>query len=224
MRTNRFGRAALVVGGAALVLVMAGCSDLGGTSKAADPQVPTVEPSNTAPTSATDTPPPTTPTSAPPSSSTSSQPQQGQDSGACQTTDLRLSLGVGDGATGTLYRPLQFTNVGGRTCVIQGFPGVSYVTGDDGHQVGQPAFREGSKGPAITLTPGMTVFADVGFVQAGNFDPADCQPTAVRGLRVYPPHEYDSMFVAAEGTGCAGNPPSYQLTVRTVQPGSGPGA
>lgn len=224
MRTKRFGRAALVIGGAALVLTMAGCSDLGGTSTAANPEVPTVEPSNTAPTSSTSPSAPPTPPSSevPPATSSQVPPQQGQDSGECQTTDLRLGLGNGDGATGTVYRPLQFTNVGGRTCEIQGFPGVSYVTGDSGQQVGEPAFREGSKGPAITLTPGMSVYAEVGFVQAGNFDPAECQPTTVRGLRIYPPHEYDSMFVPVEGTGCAGAPPNHQLTVGTVQANPGP--
>ena len=31
------------------------------------------------------------------------------------------------------------TNTGGRTCELRGFPGVSYVAGDDGHQVGPAA-------------------------------------------------------------------------------------
>jgi hypothetical protein len=39
----------------------------------------------------------------------------------------------------------------------------------------------------------------------------------VRGIRVYPPHEYDSMFVPAPGTGCAATPPGNQLTVQTIR-------
>ena len=109
------------------------------------------------------------------------------------------------------------TESGSRSCTIQGFPGVSYVAGGDGHQVGEAAYREGAKGPAISLKPGMTVFAPVGFVQVGNYDPAACKPTSVRGLRVYPPHEYDSMYVAVPGTGCAGNPPGNHLRVSTIQ-------
>ena len=79
------------------------------------------------------------------------------------------------------------------------------------------AVRNGPKGPPISLKPGATVFAPLGFVQVRNYDPAVCKPTEVRGLRVYPPHEYDSMFLAAPGTGCAGNPPGHQLVVRTIQ-------
>jgi hypothetical protein len=116
---------------------------------------------------------------------------------------------------------LQFTNSGSRSCVIQGYPGVSYVAGDDGHQVGPAAFRVGTKGGPISLAPGATANAPVGFVQVGNFDPAVCQPTPVRGLRVYPPHETAAMFVAMDGTGCAGSPPDPQLLVRTVETGAG---
>ncbi|MFL6124614.1 DUF4232 domain-containing protein, partial [Actinophytocola sp.] len=120
------------------------------------------------------------------------------------------------------YRALVFTNKGTRTCTMQGFPGVSYVTGDDGHQVGPAAYRTGSKGAVVTLKPGASAFTDVGFVQVANFDPAVCKPTEVRGLRVYPPHDYDSMFLPNPGTGCAATPPGNQLTVATIQPGTGP--
>jgi hypothetical protein len=95
------------------------------------------------------------------------------------------------------------------------------VAGEDGHQVGPAAFREGTKGAPVTLAPGQTAFATVGFVQVRNFDPNVCRPTAVRGLRIYPPHDIAAMFLPLEGTGCAGTPPGNQLTVRTVQKGSG---
>jgi Protein of unknown function (DUF4232) len=91
------------------------------------------------------------------------------------------------------------------------------VAGEDGHQVGRSAYREGKKGPPISLTPGKTVMAPIGLVQVGNYDPAACKPTSVRGLRVYPPHEYDSMYVPAPGTGCAGTPPGNHLTVQTIR-------
>lgn len=140
----------------------------------------------------------------------------------CTVGDLQVSLGAEEGTAGTLYRALVFTNAGQRTCVIQGFPGVSFVTGDDGHQVGQPAVRVDQKGPPVTLRPGMTANAAVGFVNAGVFDPRTCQPTPVRGLRVYPPHERRSVFVPFETTGCAGFlPGNHQLTVRTVREGAG---
>jgi hypothetical protein len=137
--------------------------------------------------------------------------------------DLDVSLGASEGTAGTTYRALVFTNTGGRTCTIQGFPGVSFVAGDDGHQVGEAAVRVGEKGPAVTLTPGGTATSPVGFVNVSVYDPATCGPTPVRGLRVYPPHERKSVFVPFETTGCAGELPGSQLTVRTVHSGSGLG-
>ena len=91
------------------------------------------------------------------------------------------------------------------------------MAGDDGHQVGPAAFREGTKGAVVSLAPGETAFATVGFTQVHNFDPNVCKPTPVRGLRVYPPHDTASMFLPLQGTGCAGNLPGQQLSVKTTE-------
>ncbi|TCO64507.1 DUF4232 domain-containing protein [Actinocrispum wychmicini] len=137
-------------------------------------------------------------------------------SGECKAADLTVSVGGGDAAAGTVYRSVVFTNKSDKSCTMQGFPGVSYVTGDDGHQVGPAAVRVGVKGAAITLAPGAKAQAPVGFVQVGNFDPAVCRPTSTRGLRIYPPHDTASMFLPLPGNGCAGTPPGQQLSVKTV--------
>ncbi len=100
---------------------------------------------------------------------------------------------------------------------------MSFVAGDDGHQVGEPAVRSGTKGPAVTLKPGMTATAPVGFRNITAFDPAVCRPTDVRGLRVYPPHERKAEFVPFATQGCAGVVPGGQLTGATVHAGSGLG-
>jgi hypothetical protein len=223
MLRNRMSRFALLCGGAAIVLVVTGCQT--GDDNAQSPGVPSISeaagPSSTTPEV------PAEPSTSAPSKgsppvdgvpkSPAEKPAPAGNPNECKVADLKLGIGRGEAAAGTVYRELRFTNKGTRTCTIQGFPGVSYVAGGDGHQVGEAAFREGAKGPAISLKPGMTVFAPVGFVQVGNYDPAACKPTSVRGLRVYPPHEYDSMYVAVPGTGCAGNPPGNQLTVSTIQ-------
>ncbi|MFI7674890.1 DUF4232 domain-containing protein [Actinophytocola sp. NPDC049390] len=218
--------AGVIISGAMLLLT---ACNTGGTDGSGSPDVPTI---NDSATSQPAEPPPTT-SSNPPSPPRTSQAVQppvssGQDGvtndAECKVADLKLSLRDGDAAAGTFYRSLVFTNKGSRTCTIQGFAGVSYVAGDDGHQVGPAAYRVGRKGPAVTLKPGDSASAAVGFVQVRNYDPAECKPTDVRGLRVYPPHEYDSMFVPSPGTGCAGDPPGNQLTVATVKPGTGGGA
>ncbi len=221
MLRNRMSRVALMCGGVAVALLMTGCQS--GTDSAQDPNVPSIS-------EAAGTPPSGTPASPTASKAPDGQapidgtpkpggekPAPNADPNECKVADLGLTLGGGDAAAGTVYRELRFTNKGSRTCTIQGFPGVSYVAGEDGHQVGPAAYRDGKKGAAIKLTPGKTVIAPVGMVQVGNYDASACKPTSVRGLRVYPPHEYDSMFVAAPGTGCAGKPPGNQLTVQTIR-------
>lgn len=210
----------LVAAGVAVALGAAGCS--GSTSgNSAGPTVPTFESAKATTVQSSPGTAPPAPSTPPPASTPAEQPAEVAGPGECRSNELKLSIGQGEGAAGTVFRPLRFTNSGGRTCTIQGFPGVSYVAGDDGHQVGPAAFREGTKGAAVSLAPGETAFATVGFVQVRNFDPAVCKPTPVRGLRIYPPHETASLFLPLEGTGCAGNPPDPQLKVRTVQKGQG---
>ena len=38
-----------------------------------------------------------------------------------------IAVGQGNGAAGTIYYPLEFTNLSGHTCSLYGFPGVSAV-------------------------------------------------------------------------------------------------
>jgi hypothetical protein len=197
---------------ASSLFLLAACT--GQPKPVANPQIPTIgstQPDTGTPTMTT-LPETTTPTLAetPP-------PAPAADPGLCKSANLKLSFGAEEGAAGTIYRKLVFTNTGSAQCTIQGFPGVSYVAGDDGHQVGPAAVRVGSKGEPIGLAPGASAAADVGFTEVRNYDGAVCKPTPVRGLRVYPPQETASMFIALAGTGCAGNPPGQQLSVRTIQ-------
>ncbi|GLZ43111.1 DUF4232 domain-containing protein [Actinokineospora sp. NBRC 105648] len=209
-------RKAVIAGGFALVALVAGCAG----KDTATPLASSLPPSSATVGSPTTTDPSAVPTTSPtavPEQPATTQPEDGVGSANdCKAAELKLSIRDGDGAAGTVYRKLVFTNAGTRTCVIQGFPGISYVAGEDGHQVGPAAFRVGTKGAPVTLAPGASASTDVGFVNVQNFDPAVCKPTDVRGLRVYPPHDTASMFVAVTGQGCAGTPPGNQLTVKTV--------
>ncbi|WP_235998828.1 DUF4232 domain-containing protein [Qaidamihabitans albus] len=212
------GRVPHVALGAVLMLVLASCGQdtdsAGNAENAAQPDTTTSAPSSTAATA--DDPPATTGTAP------ATNGRAPADPALCRSADLQLALGRGSGAAGTHYRPLRFTNTSDAPCVVQGFPGVSYVAGDDGHQVGPAAKRVGEKGSPVTLQPGETAHAVVGFVQVRNYDPAECRPTNVRGIRVYPPQETESIYVKAAGTGCASDDiPGDQLTVKTIQPGAG---
>lgn len=195
MRIDRFGRGALA---AALLLVMAGCSSGGGDVAGGST---TTAPATTAPASSAAA---GTTTGAP-----ATTPR-------CTSAELKVTLGPDEGAAGSVDRPLVFTNSGSRTCELTGFPGVSYVAGDDGHQVGPAAQESGPRGGEVRMAPGKSSAAPLQLVQVANFDAAVCNPTPVRGLRVYPPGETASIFVQMDGTGCAGTPPGPQLVVRTI--------
>jgi Protein of unknown function (DUF4232) len=129
-----------------------------------------------------------------------------------------VTLGPADGAAGSAYRPLVFVNAGSRACELRGFPGVSYVAGDDGHQVGPAAEMSAARGASVPIPAGGSAAAELQLVQVRNVGPAACRPSPVRGLRVCPTGETAALFVAAAGTGCAGTPPGPQLSVRTIAP------
>src|SRR5829696_8887597 len=72
----------------------------------------------------------------------------------CTTAGLSAALGEGDAAAGSVTRPLVFTNTGAAPCELRGFPGVSYVAGADGHQVGPAAQETGERAGEVVLRPG----------------------------------------------------------------------
>ncbi len=213
MVRTRLSRLFPVVAASAGVLALSACGS-GGTTPAASSSTPSTSESATSSTAPT-----ATPSTSNPAPATSSPTAAPVDNGLCKSGDVKLALGQGDAGAGSLYRSLVITNASGKPCEIQGFPGVSYVGGTDGHQVGKDAFREGTKGNAVKLNPGQSAAADIQFVNVRNFDSATCQPTEVKGLRIYLPQETASNFVPAPGTGCASTKiPGNQLAVKTVHP------
>jgi hypothetical protein len=202
-----------VVAASAGALALSACGS-GGTTPAASSSTPSTSASPTATTTVT------TATSSSAGSTPAAPPAaQPADNGLCKAGDVKLSLGQGDAGAGSVFRPLLITNSSSKPCIVQGFPGVSYVAGSDGHQVGKDAFRDGTKGNAVKLNPGQTAAADIQFVNVRNFDPGTCQPTQVKGLRIYLPQETASNFVPSDGTACASTKiPGNQLAVKTVHP------
>jgi hypothetical protein len=133
------------------------------------------------------------------------QPVVSSNPSNCKSSELKLSFGHdADHAMQKTYTSLQFTNTGQRTCTLEGFPGVSFVTGDNGRQVGEAANRSGNQGPTITLRPGNSTNAGLIMVNPDPFDPAQCKQVDVRGLRVYPPNETAAMFLPSTGATCSG--------------------
>ncbi len=143
-------------------------------------------------------------TSVPPAASPATGAAPVVDPAGCAASELSLGLGREDGSAGSVTIPLVLSNVGARACTLTGFPGVSYVTGRDGTEVGAAASRSGDAGAAVVLAPGDRATATVRAVQVLNYPTDDCEPTSVAGLRVYPPNAADALYAARPGTGCAG--------------------
>lgn len=139
--------------------------------------------------------------------------------GTCATEQLDIGLSNEQGAAGSRLADITFTNTSSEPCTLNGFPGVSAVTNDDGTQLGAAAEREtGQETAPVTLEPGHTASASLKMTNVGVLDPASCQPQAADGLRVYPPGETASAFIRVEGLeGCAGD--AHYLSIQPVTAG-----
>lgn len=121
----------------------------------------------------------------------------------------------GDGAAGSIYYKLEFTNLSGATCTLTGYPGVSGVD-LAGHQLGSAGGHDpGTPVHTVTLTHGATKTATLRVTEAGNFPSAQCHMTEAAGLRVYPPNQTAAKVVPFPFYACAHTGPVY-LSVRAV--------
>ncbi len=183
---------ALVAG--SMVLTVAAC---GGSAD----QTPSTSASAVATTSAAA--PSTSSVSTSATASPSSVATGGSGSGGCATSSLKITYAndAGGGGAGSVAGALSFTNTGSTACTLSGFPGVSFVGGGNGTQVGQPATRTDETVKTRMVAPGKSVKASLRRTQPGMYGD-DCHQTKVDGFRVYPPESTQSAFVAFKTTGC----------------------
>jgi hypothetical protein len=132
--------------------------------------------------------------------------------------------GQGNGAAGTIYYPLEFTNVSGHTCSLFGFPGVSAIS-RGGHQLGSPARWEsgGSFGTprTVIVRPGATAHAILAYHDVVVSTTAGCDPVNTTfQLRVYPPDQRGATFAFFGLEACSHAGPAY-LSVGPIKPGVG---
>jgi hypothetical protein len=137
----------------------------------------------------------------------------------CLAAGLSAQLGVSQGTAGTIYQVIVLTNTSSATCTLYGYPGVSFVTGVGGTQVGKPA----SKNPVVptalvTLAPGGQADTLLAVHDAGAI--AGCTITTVNWLRIYPPGDYGSIYVQYNTQACA-NPAISIMSVSPVRTGAG---
>ena len=94
---------------------------------------------------------------------------------------LQVSVGGANGAAGSIYYPLDFTNISGAPCTMYGYPGVSFVSAA-GRRRSSAGRRSATppSGPAlVTLAPGAVAHASVQVVVAQNY-PARCASRSPR--------------------------------------------
>ena len=135
---------------------------------------------------------------------------------ACTTSALSVSLASDQGgaAAGSTYLPINFTNTSGAACSLYGFPGVSFVTGPGGSQIGAAATRAPNVASlAVPVDAHATAHAWLQVVQAGNYPASSCHPVTAHLLKVYPPGNTAASYVAHTFPACSGT-----VTVLTVMP------
>jgi hypothetical protein len=182
------------------VALLAGCTATATPASPATTSPATTSPATTSP--ATTSPATTSPATTGPAKATTVAPA---DNGTprCHTGDLAATSAYGDGATGHFSVDLRLTNKSGHACTLLGFPGVSWVAGDNGKQVNDPFKRVTAAKKTITLKPGATAHSMLVQSQTAFFDDKTCKPIQVRGYRVYPPDETAAIFVSSPQKVCS---------------------
>jgi len=155
------------------------------------------------------------PTSATPSgSATTGPPAAG--AAECATSALQVSAGVQQGAAGTTFYNVDFTNASGSTCFLQGYPGVSLVSAGSnaGSQIGADAKRDPTVAASqILVAAGQTAHAVLAIVDAGNFPPSRCNLVTAHWLKVFPPDQTEAAYVRFTTQTCASTSlPTMRIT------------
>jgi len=142
----------------------------------------------------------------------------------CTASDLGVWIAVdqGNGAAGTIYYPLEFTNLSQHTCYLYGYPGVSALDINQ-HQLGSPADRGSLAGARIVnLAPGATAHTILGYHDAAVTTEPGCDPvnSAVE-LRVYPPDQRSATYAAFSFQACSHPGPIWMSIEKPIIPGVG---
>ena len=141
----------------------------------------------------------------------------------CATRDLKATVGVAQGAAGSVYQVIDFTNIGTASCSLYGYPGIALAGGSPVTQIGAAASRSPQAGPAlVTLKPGAVGNTLLRITQAQNYPTSKCSPMASTYLQIYPPNQTTPIYLGYKSTGCSATGVNL-LTVGVVQSGAGSG-
>jgi uncharacterized protein DUF4232 len=137
----------------------------------------------------------------------------------CTTANLHASVAGGNGAAGSVYTTVDFTNTGSHTCTLYGYPGTSLA--NSGGPIGAPATRDRTQTPTtVTLAPGAKANAVVRVINAQNYPSGTCSPDSASFLLIYPPNQTQALDVPYKSTGCK-NSAVKVLSISPVTSGAG---
>jgi len=142
----------------------------------------------------------------------------------CTASDLGVWVAVdqGNGAAGTIYYPLEFTNLSGHTCYLFGYPGVSALD-RNGNQLGSPADWGSLAGARIVnLAPGATAHTLLAYHDVAVSTEPGCDPVdSAANLRVYPPDQRSATIAAFTFEACSHAGPIWLSITEPIIPGVG---
>jgi Protein of unknown function (DUF4232) len=142
----------------------------------------------------------------------------------CTASDLGVWLAVsqGNGAAGTSYYPLEFTNLSAHTCYLFGYAGVSALD-RDGRQLGSPASWGSLAGARlVNLAPGATAHTLLAYHDAAVTTEPGCDPVnSAAYLRIYPPNQRSATFAAFSFEACSHPGPIWMSITEPIVPGVG---
>jgi hypothetical protein len=142
---------------------------------------------------------------------------------SCTAADLGAWVAItqGNGAAGSIYYPLQFTNLSRHACAMRGFPGVSAID-RNGHQLGSPAsWATGVAVHTVVLAPGATAHTILRYSDVEVTTAPGCHPVfSTFELRVYPPGQYSATYAAFGLEACSHAGPIY-MSVEPIRSGVG---
>jgi hypothetical protein len=133
-----------------------------------------------------------------------------------------IAVSLGSEASGTTYYPLEFTNTGGYTCSLSGYPVVSAIS-KAGVGLGSPAGRGLlTVAPRVVLAPGATAHTTLAYhgrlvSTGGGCGPVD---TAFE-LRVYLAGQNRATYAAFGFQVCSHAGPVYLTITEAIRAGVG---
>jgi Protein of unknown function (DUF4232) len=138
----------------------------------------------------------------------------------CLTSALRATLGAAQGTAGSAYQVIVLANVSDKTCALYGYPGVSFVAGVGGSQIGKDAARDRTTAPkVVTLAPGQRGSFALRVVDTAALPAAGCDPVTAHWLKIFPPENTAAVYVGYTAHACASKTATI-LTTRAVTEGT----